>query len=463
MAIKCFSRRLRRFVLRLLTRLFSVKRRWQLVQGNGSSLRSMGGQKISPTGSPTGGNLLYERQNSERQQRQLLIDVSELVLQDAKSGIQRVVRSILLGLFQAPPTGYEIVPVYWDGWCFRQANQLMSNLFPDFFHKLNRGPRVGEVIDTLVTVSRNDIFLGLDLTAHLILNTQTTLSKFKALGVEIYFVVYDLLLVEHPEWFSRSGSQRFICWLEIISELSTGLVCISQATADAMQDWLVHFLPHRADYPTISVFHLGADIDKSLPSGGLPVDAEEVLGAIATCPTFLMVGTVEPRKGHAQSLAAFDLLWQSDTAVNLVIVGKQGWNVEPLAQQLNTHRESGQRLFWLQGISDEYLEKIYAASTVLLAAAEGEGFGLPLIEAAQRQLPIIARNLPVFCEVAGEYAFYFEGVQPKQLAEAIQTWLRLCREKAVPNSGDMPWLTWAESTQQLLKAILPCTHYGSNP
>ncbi len=100
-----------------------------------------------------------------------------------------------------------------------------------------------ETTDSLVDVSCNDIFLGLDLTARLILGAQKTLKRFRDLGVEVYFVVYDVLLVDHPEWFSQGASQRFICWLETVSELSTGLVCISQATAEAVKDWLLYFPP----------------------------------------------------------------------------------------------------------------------------------------------------------------------------------------------------------------------------
>ncbi|MGI8933496.1 MAG: glycosyltransferase family 4 protein [Phormidesmis sp.] len=388
--------------------------------------------------------------NAGFKQRQLLVDISQLVMLDAKTGIQRVVRSILMGLLENPPSPYEVVPVYWDGTDYRQARQFISKLLPDLFSSA-----AVSAIDRIVDIACNDIFLGLDLTAHLAPNTQTILERFRNLGVEIYFVVYDILLIDHPEWWPGDFGITFQRWLEIISELSTGLVCISQATAESVKDWLVYFPPERVDYLAINHFHLGADIDKSVPTGGLPEDSADVLAALQSLPTVLMVGTVEPRKGHAQALNAFDLLWQSDVEVNLVIVGQHGWDVEDLVKRLNTHPELGQRLFWLKGISDEYLSKVYSASTVLLAASLGEGFGLPLIEAAQRQLPIIARDLPVFREVAGNCAFYFDGEQPEQLAAAVEKWLALYRKGDIPRSTEMPWLTWAESTQQLLNAILP--------
>jgi glycosyltransferase involved in cell wall biosynthesis len=111
------------------------------------------------------------------------------------------------------------------------------------------------------------------------------------------------------------------------------------------------------------------------------------------------------------------------------------------------------KLFWLAGISDEYLEKIYKASTCLIAASEGEGFGLPLIEAAQHKISIVARDIPVFREVAGEHAYYFAGLAAEDLAGAIQQWLALHASDDAPGSDAMPWLTWKQSARQLIDVV----------
>jgi glycosyltransferase involved in cell wall biosynthesis len=104
-----------------------------------------------------------------------------------------------------------------------------------------------------------------------------------------------------------------------------------------------------------------------------------------------------------------------------VIVGKETWKHLPdserrtlpeTVRKLKEHPELNKRLFWLEDASDEYLQEIYKVSTCLLAASEAEGFGLPLIEAARYKLPIIARDTPIFREVAGEWAFYFSGLKP---------------------------------------------------
>ena len=129
--------------------------------------------------------------------------------------------------------------------------------------------------------------------------------------------------------------------------------------------------------------------------------------------------------------------------------------VEGLVDHLRTHSELNKRLFWLEGISDEYLEKLYGTSTRLIAASYGEGFGLPLIEAAQHKMPIIARDIPVFREVAGNYAYYCKKEKTEQLVGEIKEWLELYKKNQYPKSDDMPWLSWKESDRQL-KVIDNC-------
>jgi len=166
-----------------------------------------------------------------------------------------------------------------------------------------------------------------------------------------------------------------------------------------------------------------------------------------------MVGTLEPRKRQTQALDAFEKLWSDGVDVNLVIVGNEGWMVEALTSRLRSHPESKKRLFWLTSISDEFLEKIYDECAALLCASEGEGFGLPLIEAAQHKMPIIARDIDVFREVAGECAYYFKGMQPEELASAIEHWLSLRSEGKIPSSEGVRWRTWHESAVEL-KALI---------
>jgi glycosyltransferase involved in cell wall biosynthesis len=172
-----------------------------------------------------------------------------------------------------------------------------------------------------------------------------------------------------------------------------------------------------------------------------------------------MIGTVEPRKGHSQALSAMEHLWAAGENLNLVICGKQGWLADWIAQRLRSHRELGHRLFWMEQATDEALQQLYSIASGLLMASEGEGFGLPLVEAARHALPIITRDLAVFREVGGEHAFYFSGADSAHLADVLRNWLELYRRGEHPKSSLMQWLTWQQSTQRLLQVVLEGTAY----
>lgn len=378
-------------------------------------------------------------------QKRMLVDVTELARVDLKSGIQRVVRAILSELIASPPDGYRIEPVTVSQQGLHYARSFTCSLFD--FPSLNTG-------DELVEVDVSDIFLGLDLNCGALNECPSLFTQLRLKGVQIYFVLYDILPALKPECFHPELVIVFQEWLKAMVEISDGALCISRAVADELNSWLRSNPIIRQSKFAIGSFHLGADIEASLPSncgGNLPTNLQT---ALKNMPSLLMVGTLEPRKGHLQSLEAFELLWSKDIDVCLIIVGGQGWKTETLVERLRLHAELGKRLFWLASCSDEILGKLYQDSSALLMSSEGEGFGLPLIEAARHQLPIIARDLPVFREVAAEHAFYFQGLQAQDLFEALQQWLGLLRGNCVPESSDIQWLTWAESSNQLSSVLL---------
>jgi glycosyltransferase involved in cell wall biosynthesis len=171
-------------------------------------------------------------------------------------------------------------------------------------------------------------------------------------------------------------------------------------------------------------------------------------------PSFLMVGTLEPRKGHAQALEAFEQLWAQGENVALVVVGLPGWMTDVLQRRIRHHDELGKRLFWFMQASDALVEKLYATCTVLLASSQGEGFGLPLVEAARHGLPVLARDMPIFREVAGTHATYFSGLDAASLASAVREWLAAQQRGDTPAVAGMPAVTWSESAAQLVHLML---------
>ncbi len=379
---------------------------------------------------------------------QLLVDISELVLHDVHTGVQRVVRSILLELLLRPPVGYKVKAIYADA-----AGQLR---YAQKFSSILLESANTDAEDSVVTVQPGDIFYCPD--PHLSYPF-ATLAALQQRGLRIIFVIHDICAFNQGAYFPRTYELTFADWFAGVIEMSDGIICVSRAVADEVCAWL-HDHPGQRHRPLpIGFVHNGADIEASQPTQGLEGEGAEVLAACHSRPTLLMVGTLEPRKGHAQALAAVEALWQAGVDLNLVIIGKEGWRTQRLARQLRRHPERNRRLFWLEKASDALLMRLYAQSTALLAASYAEGFGLPLIEAARQGLPIIARDIPVFHEVAGDFAFYFPNTDSAAIANSLRQWLRLNAEGKAPQSKDMPYLTWAQSTQQFLQVILENNWY----
>jgi len=343
-----------------------------------------------------------------------------------------------------PPKGFRVEPVYAEGKSqYRYARKFTARFLDIPEHLLQ---------DDLVDYEMNDIFLALDLSFGADASLPGFCRALRNKGAKVVFVVYDILCVQHSQYFVPGAADAFSSWLLEVAK-SDGAVCISRSVAEDLRDWISQSSSFEPRPFQVGWFHLGADIDKPAHPESFSEEAEATLSMISSRLSFLMVGTLEPRKGHAQVLESFDHLWAAGIDVSLVIVGKQGWMVEELVDRLRDHPEINRRLFWLPGISDDYLELVYEASTCVIAASYCEGFGLPLIEASQYSRPVIARDIPVFREVAGEHAWYFDALSPQELSFSLTKWLDLYAHGAHPKSDSMPWLTWSESAERLWQVV----------
>ncbi len=364
-----------------------------------------------------------------------MIDVSIIAAEDAGTGIQRVVRSLLDALLRSPPEGYVIRAiratrkhpyVYADGYLTsRAASRLEGNEIP-------------------VSVESGDLYLGLDLTSRISPSRQTDFLQWHRRGVRFAFVVYDMLPRLHPHWFTERGVDSFERWLTMLAIHADALFCISRTVAaeTARQ-------PHLSRIATFW-FHLGADLprhgDTVVPRLDLPPLTE-------TGPRILMVGTIEPRKGHRLILDAFQTLWREGSNASLTIVGKPGWRVQDIIDRLTTQAASTCRLEWYRNIDDETLASLYASCDGLIFASEGEGFGLPIVEASIYGLPLLLRDLPVFVEIAGRHASYFSAANADELIPQLRSWLDAVRTRTAPDSRKIHTLSWNDSARQLTDLI----------
>lgn len=373
---------------------------------------------------------------------QWLIDVSSIAASDIGTGTHRVTRSVLKEWLRQAPAGVRIAPVRFHDGQYRYARDFAAHLL---------GDKAADLEDGIACAYPGDTFVGLDWAPEALNAGRARLQEWRRGEVAMCFVVHDLLPIRMPGRFHPYSCDLFERWLHNVAHLADSIACVSATTSADLSTWLDD---GPANYqfrirPTVTHFPLGA----SFANG--PVDFAEirtpVSAALRERPSMLFVGTLEPRKGHDHALRICEFLWDAGHDVNLVVVGRRGWSDEALAGCLTKHEEAGRRLFWLSDAEDGELSALYSHCTALLALSEGEGYGLPLLEAAHHGLPVLARSLPVFREIMAGYPHYLDDDAPSSWPAAVAEWLR-----APPARQDLAPLTllsWAESADRLATLI----------
>jgi glycosyltransferase involved in cell wall biosynthesis len=82
-------------------------------------------------------------------------------------------------------------------------------------------------------------------------------------------------------------------------------------------------------------------------------------------------------------------------------------------------KDPSQVKFW-NGASDEQYAELLDSATALVSASKFEGFGLPLVEAMNRGVPVVCSDIPIFHEVGGDAALYFKTASPAQFAKQVR-------------------------------------------
>lgn len=374
--------------------------------------------------------------------KHLFIDVSHLVLFNTYTGIQRAVRSYLHKFIENPPKGYDVFPVY-----------ARTDKPYRYLNKIKKDKFIEQSTDLEIEFEKGDIFFVLDLDTYLHRAKESLFSEMKKRGVKVKFMLYDLLPIQQKEAFYEKDVENFQKYIQLTTKFD-GIIAISRSVSNAYKRYIDEMGIKIAKDFQIDYNHLGANENFIASTYGTPKDYIDVLQKLKSKVTFLCVSTIEPRKKQDQLLEALEILWSNNIDVNLAFVGKEGWKVDSLIKKIKNHKFLDKKFFWFNAISDEFLEKIYNASTAVVVPSLNEGFGLPIVEGARYQKPIIARNIEVFTEIAGDHAFYFDGLTAEKLADALETWLDLYKSRKEPKSEGINVKTWEESSRDLKRLLI---------
>ena len=355
--------------------------------------------------------------------RRIYIDVTGVVSRDYLSGIQRVVRRLSDTLPNCVPEDYEVVYIGLDKGEFYSYKYENGHWFKQ--SKINPKPF--------------DIVLFLDLNIELPY-MEAFISSLKSRGVIVSTIVYDLVYELYPETVAAGNVEPLRDWLNYITEISDCIICISKSVRDELISWCG---AHNKNNKQISFFHLASDIEKL---ENINVSKSNAIGGKVR---FIAVSTIEPRKGYDLLLRAFERVFSLNTSLELHIVGNKGWNVEHLCDNIKKSQYYNKQLFWYDGAGDEKLLELMSCADAYVNASIYEGFGLPVVEAVKYNLPLFLRDIPVFKELAGNFASYFST--DDDLVKLIQRFINNPTQFA-PMPSNLA-ITWSQSAEWLIRLL----------
>jgi len=371
----------------------------------------------------------------------LIIDVSYTSNTSSKTGIQRVVRKTVKGAYCRPYPGLDAVAVNRVGNTLVEAIDWLAEKSLLLPHEVGQPPQA-------IEFRAGDCLLMLDSSWHEYAHFGGIFNRARAAKANIVTAIYDMLPLTLPQGdVVEGGREWFAGWLKIAIERSDGLVCISKAVAD---DVIAYIVKNRLGHNGLRVgyWHLGSE---TRPATECPQNSPVQNSAMR--PYCLMVGTIEPRKNHALALDAFEKMWAQGSPLNLVIAGHTGWLVDQLMRRIHTHPMLNRQLFLFEGTSDDEIAHLYRNAAALLFVSKGEGFGLPLVEAAGYGTPIICSDIPIFREIADGNAQFVNNSDSAQLASEISAWWMNYQNGNIPQPH-MTRLSWEQSAEALIDIVI---------
>jgi glycosyltransferase involved in cell wall biosynthesis len=199
---------------------------------------------------------------------------------------------------------------------------------------------------------------------------------------------HDAIALQFPEFSPQSTSARFPGYLRELL-LFDGVAAISEASRGCLLEYWSWLGVKRT--PPVAAITLGIDSPASLPAPA----------ALSDCPTILCVGSIEGRKNHAALLDACESLWASEARFKLRLVGLANRETGgPALEKIESMKAAGRPIEYRGPEADEALEAAYGACAFTVYPSIAEGFGLPVAESLVRGRACLCRLDGALGEVA---------------------------------------------------------------
>jgi glycosyltransferase involved in cell wall biosynthesis len=228
--------------------------------------------------------------------------------------------------------------------------------------------------------------------------------------------IHDCTFFDHPEWHVRSKAVFFRRAIRRAALRAAVLVCVSQVTAERLHASCevrapVVVAPHGVDHRRFTDREPAPGADRAaLAALGVPVDR----------PLVVFVGTLEPRKGVATLVQAFDAVAAADPDPVLVLAGQPGWGLDETEEAIAASRFAS-RIVRTGYVPDAAVPALLRQAAVAACPALEEGFGLPALEALACGAPLVTTEGTAMAEMAGGAALLVPPGAVDPLVDALRT------------------------------------------
>ena len=262
-------------------------------------------------------------------------------------------------------------------------------------------------------------------------------------GVVSVVTILDVIYARYPDTHMLPMRLGMRVIVPLAARGADRVITISQAAAVEIAEEL-SVPPERID-----VIHLGGrPIGRATPE----LELRRRFGLMER-PLILSVSARRPHKNLLRLVEAFARL-SADPVPMLVLPGYETAFEDELRRRA-ADLGVAERVSFLNWVSDEDLEGLYAAAACFAFPSLAEGFGLPVLEAMQRGVPVACSNAGPLPEIAGEAALYFDPLDVGEITEALSDLLRDARlreDLATAGRRRARSFTWDQAARETVES-----------
>jgi glycosyltransferase involved in cell wall biosynthesis len=264
-------------------------------------------------------------------------------------------------------------------------------------------------------------------------------------------VVHDLAFEHYPEHFVTSHK---LYWRHYSPRFAEKAKRIATVSSYSKQD-----ICHQYNIPgdKIDVVYNGAH-DEYKP---LEWDEREAVKAKYAdgCEYFVFAGALHPRKNIVNLLKAFIAFKKRQRSnMKLVIVGRYAWKYDEVVK-MREEMPFKEDVKWVGYMHVDELCKVMGGAYALVYPSLFEGFGIPILEALECNVPVIISNTSAMPEVAGDAGLLVDPTNVDDIADKMQQLYKdeNLRAKLITNAKEqVKKFSWDKSADRLWSCLMKC-------